>query len=82
MFKVKYKHQINVLAWFWCFYCTYFTSFSTVSIADFEQVNVSWEYCHFRNVPPCTLLLALSNILNRNCENTKRFHYLFTTIYN
>ena len=30
---------------FCCFYCyfwTYFTSFSTVSIIDFEQVNVNW----------------------------------------
>ena len=31
---------------FWCFYSelsTYFTIFSSVSIADFEQVNISWE---------------------------------------
>ena len=30
---------------FWCFYYwlgTYFTPFSSVSIIDFEQVNVSW----------------------------------------
>ena len=29
----------------WCFYCslsTYFTPFSSVSIIDFEQVNVRW----------------------------------------
>ena len=31
---------------FWCLYCwllTYFTPFSSVSIVDFEQVNVSWN---------------------------------------
>ena len=30
---------------FWCFYCklwTYFTLISSVSIVEFEQVNVCW----------------------------------------
>ena len=30
---------------FWCFYCwllTYFTPFSSVSIVDFDKVNVNW----------------------------------------
>ena len=34
------------LALFWIFYCyfwTYFTPFSSVSIVDCEQINVSWE---------------------------------------
>ena len=33
----------NVLV-FYCYLCTYFTSFSNVSIVDFEQVNVSWDF--------------------------------------
>ena len=31
---------------FWCFYCklwTYLALFSSVSIVDFKQVNVSWD---------------------------------------
>ena len=30
----------------WCFYCylwTYFTAFSSITIVDFEEVNVSWD---------------------------------------
>ena len=46
MFKVNIKNtRTKSLTSFWCFYCwlgTYFKSFSSVSIIDFEQVNVSW----------------------------------------
>ena len=31
--------------WSFCQLWTYFTHFSTVSIVDFEKVNVSWETC-------------------------------------
>ena len=37
---------------FWSFYCklrTYLTPFSSVSIFDFEQVNVNWELSKFCN---------------------------------
>ena len=40
------EHQNESMTLFWCFYCyfwTYFTPFSSVSIVDYEQVNVSWE---------------------------------------
>ena len=48
MFKVNNKNnRTTSLTLLWCFYCqlwSYFTPFSSVSIADFEQVNVSWEW--------------------------------------
>ena len=46
MFKVNNKNtRATSMTSFWCFYCsllTYFISFPSVSIIDFEQVNVSW----------------------------------------
>ena len=45
MFKVnKKKHQnvIDVVLVFLLLLWTYLTTFSSVSIVDFEQVNVSW----------------------------------------
>ena len=46
MFKVKYKKN-RIASWtsFRCFW-TYFTPFSSVSLVDFEQVNVSWGFYH------------------------------------
>ena len=35
------------MASFWCFYCklwAYFISFSGVSVVEFEEVNISWEW--------------------------------------
>ena len=47
MFKVDNKNtRTTSLTSFWDFYCylwTHFTRFSSVSIVDFEQVNVSWD---------------------------------------
>ena len=46
LFKVNNKNTRKTpVTSFWCFYCqlwTYFTPFSGVSLADFEQVHVSW----------------------------------------
>ena len=42
----KFNDNITRKTPFWCFYCwfwTYFTPFSSVSIVDSEQVNISWE---------------------------------------
>ena len=38
---------------------TYFTSFSSVSIAHFEQVNVSWEIMQF--ISMVKLVVSYSN---------------------
>ena len=47
MFKVNNKNtRTTSMTLFWCFYgwfWTYFTHFSSISIVDFEQVNVSWD---------------------------------------
>ena len=51
MFKVSNKNTTS----FWCFYCqlwTYFTPFSSVSVVDFKQVNVSWVNL---KLEPCEL---------------------------
>ena len=32
---------------------TYFTTFSSVSIVDFEQVNVSWVMTYFCEISRC-----------------------------
>ena len=51
MFKGNNKNtKMTSMMSFWCFYCslrTYFTPFFSVSIVDFEQVNVSWERINF-----------------------------------
>ena len=47
MFKVNNK---NTSTPFWCFCCqlgTYFTTFSSVSIVDFVQVNISWAKYYY-----------------------------------
>ena len=41
MFKVNNKH-IDVVLVFLSLSLTYFTTFSSASIINFEQVNVSW----------------------------------------
>ena len=47
MFKGNNKNiRTTSMMSFWCFYWklwTYFTPFSSVSIVEFEQVNVNWE---------------------------------------
>ena len=45
---INRNSRTTSLTSFRCFYCwlwTYFTPFSSVSIINFEQVNVSWIYC-------------------------------------
>ena len=46
MLEVNHKNtRTTSLTSFWCFYCklwTYFIPFSSVSIVNFEQINVSW----------------------------------------
>ena len=37
---------------FWCFYCQLFTPFSSVSIVDFEQKNVSYEAYYYDKKQP------------------------------
>ena len=54
MFKVNNKNTRTMsLTPFGCFYCwlwTYFTLFSSASIVDFEQVNISWVFFNKGNL--------------------------------
>ena len=54
MFKVNNKNTRTMsMTSFWCFYCylwTYFTPFSSASIVNFEQVNVSWVRIDFEKI--------------------------------
>ena len=44
IFKNWAKLTSSTSFWYFCCYLwTYFTPFSSVSIVDFEQVNISWE---------------------------------------
>ena len=47
MFTVNNKNtRPTSMTSFWCFYCwfwTYLVPFSSASIIDFEQVNISWD---------------------------------------
>ena len=49
MFKVSNKdNRTTPMASFWCLYCqlwTYFTPCSSVSIVNFEHVNIEWVSC-------------------------------------
>ena len=58
----KISHNVLVFPWsFWCFYCylwTYLTPFSSVSIVDFEQVNVSWV-----QTVACNIIIFIINML-------------------
>ena len=69
MFKVNNKNTgSKLLMSFWCFYCylrTSFTPFSCVSIADFEQVNVSWVISNFDHIQHIILILFSFWSLNR-----------------
>ena len=63
MFKVNSKNTWTTSTSFWCFYCkfwTYFTFFSTVSIVDFEQVNVSWAWLQVSNLMALNFAYHLS----------------------
>ena len=67
---------VTSLTSFWCFYCllltlTYFTHFSRVSIVDFEQVNVSWEYL----APNWSFLMELKDV---KYSRKKLHHRRFT----
>ena len=45
MCKICSKLAIKAMTSFWCFYCklwTYFTLFSSVSVVNFEYVNIRW----------------------------------------
>ena len=42
MLKVNNKNTRTTMTCFYCELWKYFTNFSSVSIADFKQVNVSW----------------------------------------
>ena len=51
---VKYVQSI-------CFYCllwTYFTPFSSISVVDFEQVNISWDS---NKTSFCSMLFSIWN---------------------
>ena len=46
MLRDNKKTRTTSMTSFWSFYCSillYFTSFSSVSIVDFEKLNVSWD---------------------------------------
>ena len=47
MFKVNIKNTRTIsqtlFLYFYSYLSGYFTAFSSLSIVDFEQVNVSWE---------------------------------------
>ena len=59
-----------------------FTPFFTVSIVDFEQVNVSWAVISL--ITPlvhCTYLTLLSSFLKNLRIAFSVFHYYLATIY-
>ena len=82
--------SVTSLWWFYCWLLTYFSSFSSVSIVDFEQVNVSWKMLSVALYQIFIICRPINEEIVLSYYNLKYFadrshlmelHYAISTVY-
>ena len=67
--KTPERPLMTSFMYFYCWLCAHFTSFSSASIVDFEQVNVSWDkYLKCSWMTPISLILTPFHPVKRKTE--------------